>query len=195
MIINDYYDYIIHNLIKKFLFFLKNTILFIIKILNKFHYEIKKYIPYPYDYLLMTFLGYIFTDLLISKKSCISIKKTKPIVDKNFFIINKKIKEISNKIEKKLNSNNNVIINNNINNDFINDIYNNNIIFNENNKNQKDNMYNDLFNNLDNKINNFKNKISSLSKKNDEQKKNFDNIIKIQFEIYQKIFPQTQTPK
>ena len=87
---NDYYDHIIHNLIKKFLFFLKNTILFIIKILNKFHYEIKKYIPYPYDYLLMTFLDYILTDLLIPKKSCISIKKQNQLLIKIFLLLIKK---------------------------------------------------------------------------------------------------------
>jgi len=164
-IIDEYFaDYLvdfIYHLFIKILIFLKNTILFIIKKLNQFLYDIKKYIPYPYDYLLMTFLGYILTDLLISKESYISIK-TKPFGELNILIIDKKIKEISNNIEKNLNRYNN------------NNIKNNNIIFNKNNrnnkiKNQKDNINNNLFINLDNQINNLKNKISSLKNKNEEQ--------------------------
>ena len=156
---------------------------------NQFHNDLKKYIPYPYDYLLMTFLGYLFTGLFISNKNYISLQKTKPIIEKNILIIDKKIKDIFYNIEKKYKKN----INNNNNN-----VQNNNIIFNKNktnNKNQKNKINNDSFNNLNIKINNLKNKITLLKNKNEEQNKNLDNIIKIQFEIYQKIFPETPTPK
>ena len=143
----------------------------------------------------MTFLGYLFTGLFISNKNYISLQKTKPIIEKNILIIDKKIKEIFYNIEKKYKKNNNNNINNNV--------QNKNIIFNKknnNNKNQKDKNKNDKINNdsfinLENKINNLKNKISLLKNKNEEQNKNLDNIIKIQFEIYQKIFPETPTPK
>ena len=158
---------------------------------NQFHNDLKKYIPYPYDYLLMTFLGYLFTGLFISNKNYISLQKTKPIIEKNILIIDKKIKDIFYNIEKKYKKN----INNNNNN---NNVQNNNIIFNKNktnNKNQKNKINNDSFNNLNIKINNLKNKITLLKNKNEEQNKNLDNIIKIQFEIYQKIFPETPTPK
>ena len=156
---------------------------------NQFHNDLKKYIPYPYDYLLMAFLGYLFTGLFISNKNYISLQKTKPIIEKNILIIDKKIKDIFYNIEKKYKKN----INNNNNN-----VQNNNIIFNKNktnNKNQKGKINNDSFNNLNIKINNLKNKITLLKNKNEEQNKNLDNIIKIQFEIYQKIFPETPTPK
>ena len=127
----------------------------------------------------MTFLGYILTDLFISEKSYISIKKAKPFVNLNILFIDKKIKEISYNLEKKFNRNNNNIINNNI-------------INNINNMSKNNNINNDLFINLDKQINNLKNKISSLKIKNDEQNKNLDNIIKTQFEIYKKIFPKLQ---
>ena len=156
---------------------------------NQFHNDLKKYFPYPYDYLLMTFLGYLFTGLFISNKNYISLQKTKPIIEKNILIIDKKIKDIFYNIEKKYKKN--------INNDN-NNVQNNNIIFNKNktnNKNQKNKINNDSFNNLNIKINNLKNKITLLKNKNEEQNKNLDNIIKIQFEIYQKIFPETPTPK
>ena len=64
----DYLAYLIKNLFIKFLIYLKNTILFIIKLLNQFHNEIKKYIPYFFYYLLMTFLGYILTDSFYFRK-------------------------------------------------------------------------------------------------------------------------------
>ena len=47
------------------------------KYLLLFHYEILKYVPKPYDYLIMLTLGYFFMKLFTKGKSSIYIKKKK----------------------------------------------------------------------------------------------------------------------
>ena len=65
------------------------------KYLLSFHNELLKYLPLPYDYLLMFALGYFFMRLFTNGKSSINIKNKKKLVDMNVFQIEKKLKEIS----------------------------------------------------------------------------------------------------
>ena len=80
------------------------------KYLFEIHKEIKKFIPYPYDYLLSFFAGYFFISLFIFSNKTIKLKKAKPFSEQNVFIINKKIKEILELQEK--NKGNNITNNN-----------------------------------------------------------------------------------
>ena len=64
------------------------------KYLLDMHNELKKYIPYPYDYLIAFFSGYFITNLFIFSNKKISLNKSKLISDENISIINDKLKEI-----------------------------------------------------------------------------------------------------
>ena len=59
------------------------------------HKELKKYIPYPYDYLISFLIGYLFMSLFIFSNSSIQIKTKRLLSDQNVLLINNKIKEIS----------------------------------------------------------------------------------------------------
>ena len=64
------------------------------KYLLDMHNELKKYFPYPYDYLIAFFSGYFITNLFIFSNKKISLNKSKLISDENISIINDKLKEI-----------------------------------------------------------------------------------------------------
>ena len=79
------------------------------------HKELKKYIPYPYDYLISFFVGYLFISLFIFSKSSINITNNRKFSDQNVLLINNKIKEISqlqDKFKNKVNNKPNIQNNN-----------------------------------------------------------------------------------
>ena len=77
------------------------------KYLLLFHYEILKYVPKPYDYLIMLTLGYFFMKLFTKGKSPIYIKKKKKVDESIVFEIELKLREIlkfQDKLKEKKNS-------------------------------------------------------------------------------------------
>ena len=81
------------------------------KYLLSFHQELLKYVPVPYDYLIMFVLGYFFMCFLTKGKSSISIKKKKKVDESIVFEIELKLREIlkiQDKLKEKKNSGENV---------------------------------------------------------------------------------------
>ena len=76
------------------------------KYLLSFHYELLKYVPVPYDYLIMFVLGYFFMRIFTNGKSSIYVKNKRKLVDQNVAVIEKKLRDIS-KIQEKLRDKNN----------------------------------------------------------------------------------------
>lgn len=64
------------------------------KYLFDIHNVLKKYIPYPYDYLIAFFIGYFTMNLFIFSNKKIKLNKIKSNSDENISIINEKLKEL-----------------------------------------------------------------------------------------------------
>ena len=71
------------------------------KYLLSFHNQLLEYVPVPYDYICMLLLGYFFMKLITQGKSYIYVKNKKKLDDPNVFEINKKLREISQKLADK----------------------------------------------------------------------------------------------
>ena len=73
--------------------------------LLKFHKDLLKYVPYPYDLVICILLGYFFISLFSCMAgSSIQVKKAKISTDQNVFIIDKKLKELIVNTTKKINT-------------------------------------------------------------------------------------------
>ena len=73
--------------------------------LLKFHKDLLKYVPYPYDLVICILLGYFFISLFSCMSgSSIQLKKAKITTDQNVFIIDKKLKELIVNTTKKVNT-------------------------------------------------------------------------------------------
>ena len=73
------------------------------KYLLSFHNQLLEFLPVPYDYICMFLLGYFFMKLITQGKSSIYVKNKKKLDDPNVFEINKKLREISQKLTAKKN--------------------------------------------------------------------------------------------
>ncbi len=136
------------------------------KYLFDIHKEIKKFIPYPYDYLISFFAGYFFISLFIVSNKTIKLKKAKPFSEQNVLIINKKIKEILELQEK--NKGNNI-----------------------KNNNEQISDFNKIdirkFTELQNKLNQLSEIASSRNLETSNENKVRENICTLQMEIMKKI--------
>jgi len=141
------------------------------KFLFSLHNQLLKFLPTPYDYLFMIILGYLFMSLFIKEKKSANVKKQRRLINPDVFAIEQKLNEIS-KLQDEMNKgitpkkeNKKLNINNLI----------------------KENINIEKLENIERSINKIMNDLNERNKENSQEKSMITNICDIQTKLIDEV--------
>ena len=141
------------------------------KFLFSLHNQLLKFLPTPYDYLFMIILGYLFMSLFIKEKKSANVKKQRRLINPDVFAIEQKLNEIS-KLQDEMNKgitpkkeNKKLNINNVI----------------------KENINIEKLENIERSINKIMNDLNERNKENSQEKSMITNICDIQTKLIDEV--------